>query len=324
MVKNVTSTKEVKMRRDFTKSNKEYFTKNHIALICVSVFLILGILVAIIFGFNGNFEINGYNEFSISATANKKTYSNIYKQAEEVVNCYGGDYDSYSIMGEGDNTKIVIRYNNDLTIENQTKVNKDIAEALEIDIIKISEHKEVKPVVEAKDYVFTATAILLLVVAACIFAYVRYNGASSMAILLGCIIGSLGFMSLSAILRLSIGMSYFAMLVALNTIIIYFALTIFENMHKSNWLGNGDYETAISSSLKETRIRIMVFSIAILLLGVLFVAFAPAEIKYVSLNIMFIAVVALAVAWYVIPFAWSALITFCRKREYKVKVNKED
>ena len=85
------------MRRDFTKSNKDYLAKNKFALIGVSVFLLLGILFGIIFGFNGNFEIMGCNEFSISATADRKSYSNIYNKAEEVINCYGGDYDSYAI-----------------------------------------------------------------------------------------------------------------------------------------------------------------------------------------------------------------------------------
>ena len=43
------------LKRDFTKSNKDYFLKNKILLICVAAFLLIGILVASIFGMNGNF-----------------------------------------------------------------------------------------------------------------------------------------------------------------------------------------------------------------------------------------------------------------------------
>ena len=43
--------------------------------------------------------------------------------------------------------------------------------------------------------------------------------------------------------------------------------------------------------------------------GLLFVIAAPLALKYVSLNIMFIAVVALATAWYVVPFFWSIFIS---------------
>ena len=54
------------LKRDFTKSNKEYFKQNRIALISIALFLVLGIVIFAIFGMNGNFEIKGYNEFSIT------------------------------------------------------------------------------------------------------------------------------------------------------------------------------------------------------------------------------------------------------------------
>ncbi len=53
------------LNRDFTKPNKDYFKANLIPLICVAVFLFVGILIAGICGMNGNFETKGYNEFSI-------------------------------------------------------------------------------------------------------------------------------------------------------------------------------------------------------------------------------------------------------------------
>ena len=46
------------LKRDFTKSNKNYFAKNKFILISIAVFLLVGILIASIFGFNQNFELN--------------------------------------------------------------------------------------------------------------------------------------------------------------------------------------------------------------------------------------------------------------------------
>lgn len=324
MVKNVTSTKEVKMLRDFSKSNKDYISKNKIPLICVSIFLIVGIVLWAVLGLNGNFEFKGYNEFSIKAGADTSSYSEVCDKVEDVVNAYGANYDGFQILGEGDNTELIIRYTSNLTNEEKAKVNSELVETLTISAENISEHVFVKPVVSTLDYVYTMSAILLLVVIASIFAYNRYNGASALTIILSCLIGSLGFISINAILRLSIGMSFFAMLVILNTIITYFAFNIFESMKKSNWLGNNDYATALKSSIQDTKFRISIFSIAIMVIGVLFVVAAPLTLKYISLNIMFMSVVVLATAWSVIPFIWSVLITSSRKKEYKVKATNED
>jgi len=57
-------------------------------------------------------------------------------------------------------------------------------------------------------------------------------------------------------------------------------------------------------------------------IGMLLVLFATTSIKYVSLNILFMAVILLASAWYVVPFVWSALITLCKVKVYKVKATK--
>ena len=312
------------MLRDFTKSNKDYILKNKLPLICVTLFLLLGVILFAVFGLNGNFELNGYNQFTIKAGADTSAYSKICNEAGDVINSYGGDYDGYQIFGEGDNTELIIRYTSNLTNEDIAKVNAEIAEELKIEVTKISEHSHVKPIVNVLDYVYTISVILILVVVASIFAYYRYNGASALTIILSCLIGSLAFISINAILRLSVGMSFFAIMVILNTIITFFAINIFESMRNQSWLGNNEYATAINSAVKETKIRISMFSIAIMLLGVLFVVAAPLTLKYISLNIMFMSVVVLASAWYVIPFFWSLLITSSKKKEYKVKATEKN
>ena len=324
MEKNVTSTKEVKMLRDFTKSNKEYIKKNKFILLGVTLFLIVGIIIWSIFGLNTNFEMSNHNEFSIKAGADKSVYSEVAQEAKEAINSLGGNYQGYQIFGEGDNTEIVIKYLDKLSLQDVEELNNTLVKELKINLEDISAHVEIEPTFNKLNYVYTASAILLIIVLASLFAYYRYNGASALSIILACILGTLSYICISAILRLSIGASYLAMLVILNVVIVYFANLIFENIRKSNWLGNNNYSMAIKSALQETKSNISLFSIAIMLIGVLFVLFAPALLKYVSINIMFISVVALAAAWYVVPFTWSLLITSSRKKEYKVKATKDE
>lgn len=309
------------MLRDFTKSNKEYLFKNRIGIICVTVFLIVGILVLALFGMNGNFEVKSYTEFSIRAGEDSSKYAAIVEETKDIVNSYKADYDNYLILGEGENTEIVIRYTEKISTENQIKLNDKLAKELNLDI---SEHTYVQPIVDDIDYVYTVATILVLILIAVLFAYFRYNGASAVSLALSCLIATLGFISIGSILRLSIGMSYFAMLVVLNLIVTYFAFNIFESIRNSSLLGNKDYAVALKSAIKDTKLRISLVSVAIMIIGVLFVVAAPATLKYVCLNIMFMSVVSLATAWYVIPFFWSIFITNPNNKTYKVKVTKED
>ena len=97
------------LNRDFTKSNKDYIKKNRIPLIAVSLFLIIGLVMALVFGFNGNFELKGYNEFGITVgTMDKKDRSDVVDETKKIINSYNGSYESYSIVGEGANTEIII------------------------------------------------------------------------------------------------------------------------------------------------------------------------------------------------------------------------
>ena len=80
-----------------------------------------------------------------------------------------------------------------------------------------------------------------------------------------------------------------------------------------------DYATALKTALKSSKFRMTVIAVGMLTIGLFFVLFAPLTIKYVALNVMFMAVTNLAVGWYVVPFVWSVFITKCRKREYKIK-----
>ena len=310
------------LRRDFTKSNREYFKANKIVLISVAAFLVLGMILWAALGMNGNFEINGYTEFSVTVGEKATEKFGTYQQEiGKIVNSFDGKFDNVSIYGEGDDTKFVVRYLHDVNGNAELEINKLVAEKLGVEVEKVSEHTNVSPLVKNTDYIFTAVAILLILVISTIFAYARYNGASAMSVLLASIIGTLAFVSFGSILRLQVGMSYFAMLILLNVLISYFAINLFETMHKSSWLMSGDFDNAMQTALKASKFRMSAISVGLMLIGVLFVLLTSSTIKYMALNLMFMAVVLLAVGLFVVPFVWNVFITYCRKREYKVKAS---
>ncbi len=311
------------LNRDFSKSNKEYFKKNRVALILVATFLLLGVLMLSIFGMNGNFEMRKYNEFSVYVGSEAKV-SHYSSEIKDIVNKYNGDFDNVSKFDVGDDTRLVVRYMNTLSKDKQDSINVDIIKKFNLENGTVSEHKVVGSAVRTRDYVFTAAAILLIIAVMAIFAAIRYNGASAITVIISSLIGTLGFMSLGAILRLEIGMSYFALLVLFNLLLVYVYIDLFENMRSSSWLKTQDYSNALNSAMKSSRSRLCVLSVAILLIGVLFVIIAPTPIKYVSLNIMFMAVSLLAVAIYVVPFTWSVFITLCKRKSNTVKVSNKE
>ena len=79
------------LNRDFTKTNSNYFKKNVVAVSIFSAFLVLGLLVIAIFGFNGNFEMKGYYEFSVNVTESTDYYK-YGKVIEKTVDDFGGDF----------------------------------------------------------------------------------------------------------------------------------------------------------------------------------------------------------------------------------------
>lgn len=299
------------LNRDFSKSSLEYMNKNKFKLIGITLFLILGLIMALVFGFNGNFEMKGYNEFSVTiGTMNKEDRNDAIEDIAEVVNSYKGSYDSYSIVGEGGNTELVIRYTKNVSQENQVKINQEICEELEIQSTMITKHTKVGASVRAEDYIFCAAVILVILLAATIFAIFRYNVASAISLLATSVVATWGFMSFASILRLSLGISYFAMLVALNVLVVYFAFNIFETMRRESWLKGKDYASAIKSSMTHNRARFNFIGVAIAIVGLLFVLIGTPAIKYVSINIMFMAVSVLAASCYILPFFWNMLIGY--------------
>ena len=298
------------LNRDFSKNTMAYINKNKVSLILVSIILVVGLIMGLTLGMNTNFEMSTHQKFSVSITEqNIKNETSYVNSIKEVLRVYDADYDYYQISGEGDNTQIVVRYMNKLSDSNQTRVNNAIAEKLDIEVTKISNHVEVGAVVRNNDYIYTAMIILLMVAGASLFALFRYNGASAVSIIIANTFGTLLLMCASIIFRLQIGMSYFTMLIILNALIIYSSLMMFENIRTGSWLVNKEYSNAISNARKHTKFMNGFIAVAVEAIGIAFVLFATAPIKSVSLNICYLAVVYLFVTQYIVPFVWNVCIT---------------
>ena len=268
----------------------------------------------------------GYNEFSVNVISEDSAkYKNYSKEIENIVNSFGGDFDNVSIVSQGDNSKLVVRYMKTLSADKQTEINQAIVTKLSHDayVPTITEHVSVNKVVKPADYIYTAAAILIVLLVATIFCGVRYNGASAIALVLACGLGTLGFLSIGAIARLTVGMSYFAMLVILNMLIMYFAIYLFEKIRRDGWLQVDDYSTAIKTAMKSERKHLITVSVLVYIVGLLFCLFGATPIKLVSINIMFIAVALLFAMLNVLPFAWSLFIPNTRKKKAKVSVDKK-
>ncbi len=308
------------IKRDFSKSNKEYFKRNKFALIGLALLVIVGIVVIACFGFNGNFEMKGYTEFSVSVhTYESKQISKFSKEIQNIVESNGGNFDNISVFGEGENTKLIVRYLNSLSGDKQTAINEAVITKLSLAEEDVTAHVKVSKIVRNADYVYTALAIILLVTVSSIFAYFRYNGASAITTILSCVFATILYLCLTAILRITIGLSYFAMLVILNLLVVYVAFAIFEHIREDERLQTNDFAGAINGAVKSTKNRAIFLTMALFATGLLFVALAPNPLKYVSLNLLFLAVTLLADVWYVIPFVWSVFITYTHKKRARNK-----
>ena len=313
------------LKKDFSASNKQYFAKNKFALLGVGLFIILGVLIAAIFGFNGNFEFKGYYEIEVAVgTGFTSSYAG---KIGNIINSYGGRYESYQVASVGDNTTVIIRYMKPISSEKQIEVNKKI-EQLSTNEVQISViiqdgcengHVKVGGSVTGKYYLYTALTILAVLMVATIFAYLRYNGASAITLVLSCLMATLGLLCVTALLRLTIGQSYFVMVVILNLLVILGCFGLFENIRETSWLKAGNYAQALEDAQNKIRLRLCVISIAVFVAGLLFAFISPTSIKYVALGLLFVSVVLLAVMLYVVPFVWSVLITFNKKQTTSTK-----
>lgn len=308
-------------KRDFNVSNKEYIKKNKFAIIGVSLFLLIGIVIMAVFGFNGNFEFAGYNE--VEVRVGMASTSRYASKIGGIINEYGGKYEGYQVALEGENTTLIIRYSKSVSKEKQQAINDKIT-ALSNDNITVTVltqngtetgHVKVGSVITAKDYLWTAVTILIIILFATIFAYIRYKGASAITLLCSCLFATIGFLCLTAILRISIGQSYFVLLTILNLMVAYCCINFFENIKETSWLQSGNYAQAVEEGLKKSHFRFCILSIAIFAVGLLFALIAPVSIKYISLSILFVSVTMLAVVLYVLPFIWSMLITLKKPKK---------
>ena len=97
------------LKKDFKQSNLRYLNANKITLIILSLFLIIGITMLSVWGLNGNFEISGYYEFSVTVGEQQtEKFINDQREIAKIIDSRAGNFDTVSIYGEGDSKQYIV------------------------------------------------------------------------------------------------------------------------------------------------------------------------------------------------------------------------
>lgn len=300
------------LNRDFSESKKAYLAKNKWTLIGIGVVLLIGILVAAIFGFNRNPDYVGCNmvNVNIGETVSDSKLDNYNSKLNKVF--ASNDLNLYSVQlkGEGAETTLEIKYTGKTTDAKIATLNNDIASELEVDLTRISAHKEVSATVDSTDYIYAVVAGLLILLLATIFVAIRHNMAYAMCTLGAGAFSVLAMLCIYAILRLEIGANFMFVVIASLVFTIFEALIWFENMRdvRKSKDYKDDLNKHLTLGLKNTNKQLQFTSIALFGAGLIMVIFGTKLSRNIALSFMFAIVVALVSLMFVLPFIYNLTI----------------
>ena len=309
------------INRDFSRSAGSYINRNKIVLILITLIIIAGCIMAGVFGFNASSDMKGYNTFDINIGMEyKESKLDDYNlDIKSTLSEYKASLQTVQVCGEGDQLCLTVKYIG--KINDQAKFNQDLAEGLQLSSAIITEHSQVSASVTAKDYIYTIACALIIVTLVALFTNFRYNLACAVTSIISSIVGSALLLSLTAIFRLSIDTSFFAINILSIVLILAECLMMFDSLEKARTQldDKNNRNAQLSNALKSNSFRKQFTSCAIFALGLLLVILAPTPIKRIGLVILFTTVVVLFVSAYVIPFIWCLTIN---KVNYKIRVRK--
>lgn len=315
------------LNRDFSKSKKIYLAKNKWTLIGIGVVLLIGILIAGIFGFNRNPDYVGCNmvNVNIGETVSDSDFDDYNSKLNTVF--ASNDLNLYSVQlkGEGAETTLEIKYTGKSNDTKIADVNSQIANELKVDISKISAHKKVSATVDSTDYVYAVLAGLLILVFASIFVAIRHNMSYAICTLGAGAFSVLAMLCTYAILRLEIGASFMFVVVASMVFTIFEALIWFENMRdvRKNKEYKDDLNKHLTLGLKNTNKQLQFTSISLFSVGLIFVIFGTKLSRNIALSFMFAIVIALVSLMFVLPFIYNLTVDKVKFRPFVAK-NKKD
>lgn len=316
------------LNRDFSESKKTYLAKNKWTLIGIGVVLLIGILVASIFGFNRNPDYVGCNMVNVNVgeTVSDSKFDDYNSKLNTIF--ASSDLNLYSVQlkGEGAETTLEIKYTGKANDTKIADLNSEIASQLEVDITKISAHKKVSATVDSTDYVYAVLAGLLILVFASIFVAIRHNMSYAICTLGAGAFSVLAMLCTYAILRLEIGASFMFVVIASMVFTIFEALIWFENMRdvRKNKEYKDDLNKHLTLGLKNTNKQLQFTSISLFSVGLILVIFGTKLSRNIALSFMFAIVIALVSLMFVLPFIYNMTVDKVKFRPFVAKRKKEN
>lgn len=315
------------LNRNFNESKKTYIAKNKWTLIALGVFVLIGVLVAAIFGFNGNPEFKGCNmvNVNIGTTTSDSQLDDYNSKLDQIF--ASNDLNLYSVQlkGVGAETTLEIKYTGKKTQSKIDSVNADIVSELEVDASQISEHKKVSATIDSADYIWTIVAGLLILIFASVFVAIRHNLAYAMCTLGAGVYSVLATLSAYAILRLEISASFMFVVIASMTFAIFEALIWFENMRdvRKNKEYKDDFNKQLTLGLKNTNKQLQFTSISLFVVGLVMVIFGTKLSRNIALSFMFAIVAGLLSLMFVLPFIYNLTVDKVKFRPFKSNKDKK-
>lgn len=315
------------LNRDFSKSKREYLKKNKALLIVLALFLVVGIVVTAIFGFNANPDFTGGHVVDIHLTqeVSDKELDKYEDKISSILSENNLSLYSVQLKGQGDNAVLEVKYTGKITEDKINKVNAGFVTELD-DVVNDFEHLEFSKVVSSSDYIYTIMAGLIILVLASIFVLIRHNIAYAISMMGASLFSVLGLMSVFGILRLEIGMPFFFILIACFVYTIYESLILFEKMRDVASLpeNKNDKSKHIVMGMKNNANRLQYTSLGLFFLGFAFVVFGTTLSRPIALGFMFAIILALVSISLVLPFIYNLTIEKVTVKTRKVKSEKEE
>lgn len=315
------------LNRDFSRSKREYIAKNKAILIVLALFLLVGVVVSAIFGFNTNPDFTGGHVVDIKLT--QEISDKELDKYEDKINSILAENNltlhSVQLKGVGDNTILEVKYTGKLNEDKINKLNAGFVTELD-DVVNNFEHLEFSKTVSSSDYIYTIMAGLIILVIVSIFVLIRHNIAYAISLMGASIFSVLALLSVYGILRLEVGMPFFFIIIGCLIYTIYESLILFEKMRDvaSNKEYKDDKSKHIVMGMKNTANRLQYTSLGLFFLGFVFVVFGTNLSRIIALGFMFAVIVTLLTVSMVIPFIYNLAIEKVTLKTRKSKTEKQE
>ncbi|MBQ8430785.1 MAG: hypothetical protein IJX26_02420, partial [Clostridia bacterium] len=307
--------------RDFAQPKKEYLKKNKIALIIISAVVLVGLIVFGIFGLNGNPDFKGCNLVSINIGEDitNKEFDKLSDKIETILAENKLDLYSVQIKGEGINTTLDVKYLGKVSDKKFEAVKVGFVAELDVEVSAISENQWLEKTVSSSDYIYTAVAILLVVLLASLFVLFRHNLSYALSLMGASLMSAIALICVFAIFRFEVNSAFFFAVAIASVYSIFEALILFENMRNvaQNPKYKDDKQNQIVLGVKRSANRMQFTTLGLFAVGLIFVIFGTSISRQVAISLMFSIIAGLSSVLFILPLIYNLTIDKVKIRKIK-------